>query len=63
MKIKENINGNIFRGYDIRGIYPTELDEDTLNTIIQENDGITCVCFMGGDKSPEFIITLAKHKK
>lgn len=33
MKIKENINENIFRGYDIRGIYPTELDEDTAYTI------------------------------
>lgn len=33
MKIKENINENIFRGYDIRGIYPTELDEDTVYTI------------------------------
>ena len=33
MKIKENINRNIFRGYDIRGIYPTEIDEDTAYTI------------------------------
>lgn len=33
MKIKENINENIFRGYDIRGIYPTEIDEDTVYTI------------------------------
>ena len=33
MKIKENINENIFRGYDIRGLYPKELDEDTVYTI------------------------------
>lgn len=33
MNIKENINENIFRGYDIRGIYPSELDEDTVYTI------------------------------
>jgi len=33
MKIKEDINKNIFRGYDIRGIYPTEIDEDTAYTI------------------------------
>lgn len=33
MKYKENINKNIFRGYDIRGIYPTEIDEDTAYTI------------------------------
>ena len=32
-KYKENINKNIFRGYDIRGIYPTELDIDTAYTI------------------------------
>ena len=33
MKYKENINKNIFRGYDIRGMYPQELDEDTAYTI------------------------------
>ena len=33
MNIKENINKFIFRGYDIRGVYPTELDEDTTYTI------------------------------
>ena len=33
MKYKENINKNIFRGYDIRGIYPSELDEDTAYTV------------------------------
>ena len=29
MKFKSDLNKNIFRGYDVRGIYPTELDEDT----------------------------------
>lgn len=33
MKIKDNICENIFRGYDIRGVYPKELDEDTVYTI------------------------------
>ena len=33
MKYKPNINTNIFRGYDIRGIYPTEIDEDSAYTI------------------------------
>ena len=33
MKIKENINKFIFRGYDIRGRVPEELDEDTAYTI------------------------------
>ena len=33
MEYKKYICKNIFRGYDIRGIYPTELDEDTAYTI------------------------------
>lgn len=33
MKYKKDINKNIFRGYDIRGVYPTEIDEDTAYTI------------------------------
>ena len=33
MKYKKDINKNIFRGYDIRGIYPTELDEDTAYSV------------------------------
>ena len=33
MKIKENINPYIFRGYDLRGVYPTDIDEDTAYTI------------------------------
>lgn len=33
MKYKKDIKKNIFRGYDIRGIFPTELDEDTAYTI------------------------------
>lgn len=33
MKYKKDINENIFRGYDIRGVYPTELDEDTAYTV------------------------------
>ena len=32
MKYKNNINKNIFRGYDVRGIYPDELDQDTAYT-------------------------------
>ena len=31
-KYKENLDKNIFRGYDIRGVYPTNLDEDTYYT-------------------------------
>ena len=32
-KYKQDINKNIFRGYDIRGIYPSEIDADTAYTI------------------------------
>ena len=32
-KYKKDINENIFRGYDIRGIVPTEIDEDSAYTI------------------------------
>ncbi len=50
MKIKENIKQNIFRGYDIRGVYPQEIDEDTAYTIglgfgshIKELGKTTCI--------------------
>lgn len=33
MKVKENINKYIFRGYDIRGVVPTDIDVDTAYTI------------------------------
>ena len=29
---KQNINKEIFRGYDVRGVYPTTIDEDTVYT-------------------------------
>ena len=47
---KKDINDNIFRGYDIRGIYPSELDENTAYTVglgfgshIKKNGKIKCV--------------------
>ena len=50
MKYKQNINKNIFRGYDIRGVYPSEIDEDTAYTIglgfgskIREMSKTSCV--------------------
>lgn len=33
MNYKKDINKNIFRGYDIRGVYPKEIDADTAYTI------------------------------
>lgn len=38
-----------------------ELTVESLNTLIQDNDGITCVCFMGGDINPLGINNFAKY--
>lgn len=38
-----------------------ELTTDELDKMIEKNDGITCVCFMGGDASPEMICALAEY--
>ena len=50
MRIKENINTNIFRGYDIRGKVPTEIDMETaykiglgFGTYIKQLGKTTCV--------------------
>ena len=48
-----------------KGEYPNNqvpkiLDEGELEMLINKNEGITCVCFMGGDKSPEDINKLAE---
>ena len=39
----------------------TELTFEELERLIKENDGITCVCFMGGDANPKEISELAKE--
>lgn len=41
--------------------YGVELENDTLNDLIEYNRGITCVCFMGGDGDKERLIELAKE--
>lgn len=35
------------------------LTKEELNRLIEENEGITCVCFMGGDQDPNYITTMA----
>lgn len=40
-----------------------ELTFDALDEMIEKNDGITCVCFMGGDSCPSHVNELAKHVK
>lgn len=39
----------------------TELTFEELERLIEENDGITCVCFMGGDANTKEINELAKN--
>ena len=41
----------------------TELTEEELEILIKKNDGVTCVCFMGGDASPQDICYLAEWIK
>ena len=36
------------------------LTDKTLQTLIKQNTGISCVCLMGGDKDPQYINELAK---
>lgn len=39
----------------------TELTFEELGKLIKKNDGITCVCFMGGDADINGINSLAEH--
>ena len=41
----------------------TVLTTQILDKIIESNDGITCVCFMGGDNDIPCLHTLAEHVK
>lgn len=41
----------------------TVLTTQILDKMIESNDGITCVCFMGGDNDLLALYTLAKHVK
>lgn len=40
-----------------------ELNEESIDTLINKNNGITCFCFMGGDRNPEEINILAEYIK
>lgn len=40
-----------------------ELTTEVIDKLITENKGITCVCFMGGDSDPAYIIELSKYIK
>ena len=41
----------------------TPLNEETLDAILKNHDGFSCICFMGGDADHETINRLAKHVK
>jgi anaerobic ribonucleoside-triphosphate reductase activating protein len=41
----------------------SELTWSKLNHFIEEDAGITCICFMGGDSEPEYLNSLAKEIK
>lgn len=68
MKLKNNICKNIFREYDLRGIYPTEIDVDTAYTIgrsfgtyiKQYNETKTIVGHDNRHSSPELSNALIK---
>ena len=40
-----------------------ELTPEALDTLINSNKGITCVCFMGGDSDPSYVEFLTEHVK
>lgn len=41
----------------------TPLTYEQLKSLIQQNKGISCVCFMGGDREPLEVVHLAKQVK
>lgn len=41
----------------------TLLTYERLKSLIQQNKGISCVCFMGGDREPLEVVHLAKQVK
>lgn len=41
----------------------TELTEDVLDKLINDNKGITCIGFMGGDNNPKEVVRLSMYVK
>ena len=39
----------------------TVLDEDTLDRLLEKADGVTCVCFMGGDRDMNYVCRMAQY--
>ena len=44
----------------LRGDIGEELTNEALHDLIKKNPGVTCVCFMGGDRDKDRLIELAK---
>lgn len=61
-----NISGCVIRCRECHSKYLWEnigedLSYEALDSLIERNTGITCVCFMGGDRNPLYINKLAKY--
>ena len=41
----------------------TELDGYAIDDLVKKNNGVTCVCFMGGDSDPTYIDKMAAYVK
>lgn len=41
----------------------TKLDDDELEKLVKQNEGITCVCFMGGDNDVPYLEALERFVK
>ena len=61
MKLINNVNPNIFREYDVRGVYPTDLNQDVAytfgkayGTYIKRFGQMRCVVGMDNRYSSEF---------
>lgn len=44
----------------LRGDIGEELTNEVLHDLIKKNPGVTCVCFMGGDRDKDRLVELAK---
>lgn len=47
----------------LRSDIGTILQLDDIDTLINNNKGITCICFMGGDAEPNYINKLGRYIK
>ena len=63
-----NISGCVIRCKDCHSKYLWDnvgkpLEGNTIIKLLNRNIGISCLCFMGGDKNPQYINDLAEFTK